>query len=441
LLIAQADGGALYPSETKPVYTLQSGPAGGVIASAQEGEKLEHPNVITTDVGGTSFDVGLVADGSWIRAREPSIGRFRMSLPMIEVESIGAAGGSLAWVDELGILHVGPKSAGANPGPVCYGNGGEIATLTDANVILGYLNPEYFLDGRMSLHRDKAVEAVGKVAKELDMSVEEAAAGIFTVANAQMASLLRQRVLARGYDPRDFALFAYGGGGAIHSPFYAAELGVKEVVVPALAGTFSAYGVAVSPLLHTATHYDFVQMPTDGAVFDSHLQRLEAEVHKKLDADNVPASERSVVYSVEMKYGSQVHTVRLEIPTQRYNDANIGEVLTQFNETYDRLFGKGAGFADAGSYLTSIIVEGYGTLNTPERGHVAASDGDAVVSQRKVYFDGAYMDTDIHRYTGLNPGSVVHGPAVIEAPRTTIVLPPQKVARLDDFGNVRIRTE
>jgi N-methylhydantoinase A len=441
LLIAQADGGALYPRETRPVYTLQSGPAGGVIAAAGEGKRLGMENVITTDVGGTSFDVGLVADGAWIRARDPVIGRLRLSLPMIEVESIGAGGGSLAWADELGVLHVGPKSAGAYPGPAAYGRGGTSPTVTDADVVLGYLNPDYFLDGKMKLFPDKAREVLSALGDRIGLDAVGAAAGIFEIANNHMAGLIRRRVLSRGYDPRDFTVFSYGGAGAIHAAFYGAESGVSEVIVPALAGTFSALGVATAPLIHSARRTEFTAMPMKAEEFDGALEDLRERVTARLEADGVDEPDRSVVYSVDMRYGSQVHTVRLELPVAEYDEEAVGEVCAKFDETYERLFGKGSAFSDAGRFLTGFTVEGYGRLPVPVRPARAsngASADRALSGVRDAYFDGDYVPTNVYRYDRLASGTTLVTPAIVEAPQTTVVVPPGRTARVDEYLNIRI---
>lgn len=441
LLVAQADGGCLYPSETQPVMTLQSGPAGGVIASAQEAADLGFENVITTDVGGTSFDVSLVADGAWIPAREPVLGRFKLSVPMIEVESVGAGGGSIAWVDELGALHVGPRSAGASPGPAAYGAGGEEPTVTDADVVLGYLNPGYFLGGSMPLRRDLAERAVDRIADRLGLSRLEAAAGIFDIVNTHMAALIQRSVVARGYDPRRFAIVAYGGAGGMHCASYAAEAGVAEVVVPALASVFSAFGVATAPLRHRASAFAFAPMPMDARVFTEHLAQLEAHVAGRLARDGVPADLQRLVYAVEMRYGVQVHTVRLEIPRQRYDDAGVREVCRLFDEKYDRLFGRGSGYADAGRFLTSVAVEGYGStalLERDGRGARPRPQEAEPLEAREAYFGGALTRAHVYRADQLAPGDVLRAPAIVEARETTVVVPPGAQARIDALHNLRI---
>lgn len=444
LLVGQSDGGALYTGEAIPAYTLQSGPAAGVIASKGEGDLLDFDNIITADVGGTSFDVGLVADGAWIVAREPVVARYHVGFPMIDVESVGAGGGSIAWIDEGGALNVGPQSAGASPGPASYGLGGESPTVTDAAVVLGYLNPDYFLGGKTRLRADLARQAIEKLADRLGMDTPRAAAGIFAIANAHMSALVSGRVVSHGYDPRDFILFAYGGAGAMHSAFYAAEMGVREVVVPGLAGTFSALGVATAPLLHGARFHDFAPMPMPADRFNENLERLEREVAENLDRDQVPEERRDIVYGLEMRYGVQVNTVRVPIARKTYDDAGIEEINTLFDELYEQLYGRGSAFTDAGRFVTSFVVEGYGILPTPERARderTGTDASDARVGLREAYFSGSYVPTDVYRLDRLSPGNAVRGPAIVEAAHTTVVVPPEYEARLDHYRNVHVTTE
>ncbi|MEA2330767.1 MAG: N-methylhydantoinase [Thermoleophilaceae bacterium] len=443
LLVAQADGGAAYAEETRPVSTLQSGPAAGVIASRNEGRSIGKQNVVTADVGGTSFDVAVVADGEWLYSREPTVGKLSLSLPMIEVESVGAGGGSIAWVDELDVLHVGPHSAGANPGPVCYGLGGTEPTVTDAALVLGYLNPEYFLGGRVELAASAAEEAVTKLGEPLGLTATETAAGIFAIANAHMAGLITRRVVSRGYDPRDFVVFAYGGAGGMHGAFYAAETDIPEVVIPALAGTFSALGVTTAPLLHTARRHDFAPIPMDADRFVENFRELQGEVVAMLERDGVPEKDRTLVYALDMRYGVQVHTVRLVISPETCFAADFETIREEFDATYEKLYGKGSGYGDAGRFATAFIVEGYGRLAIPSR---APSTGEAkdpspaFAETRDLFFDGSFVKGSIYRYGALRAGNEIPGPAVIEAPETTIVVPPDRLAWVDPYLNVRIGT-
>ena len=438
LLIAQSDGGCLPPAEVRPAYTMMSGPAGGVIASQREGRLIGHANVIATDVGGTSFDVGMVVDGLWLRAENPVVDQMHLSVPMIEVESIGAGGASIAWVDDGGALNVGPQSAGANPGPAAYGRGGTEPTLTDADIVLGYVNPDYFLGGKMSLDTEAARRAVGTVAARLGMEIEQAAAGIAAIANAKMAALLSQRVLARGYDPRDFVVFAYGGAGAMHAAMYAAELQVSKVVVPALAGAFSAMEVSTAPLLHQAASNDFAPMPMDPVQFRRNQERLEQKVTDRLVANGVAPEDREVVYSVGMRYGMQLHTVRLELPSL---DVTPEAVCEAFDRRYEQLYGEGSGYSDAGRFLTSFQVEGYGHPRTSVRARAELGEenpDDALTGRRPVFFEGVAHEASIYRHESMTAGTSLHSPCVVEAPHTTMVIPPGHRASVDEYLNVHI---
>jgi N-methylhydantoinase A len=441
LLIAQADGGALHSEDARPVFTLHSGPAGGVIASRGEGQRIGYGNVVTTDVGGTSFDVGLVADGDWIYAREPELGGHHLSVPMIEVASIGAGGGSIAWADELGVLHVGPRSAGSTPGPACYGRGGTEPTVTDADLLLGYLDPSTFLGGRMDLDVEAAEAALGRLAERVGLEPLETAAGIFAIANAHMGDLLARQVVARGYDPRDFVVFAYGGAGPMHSAFYAADAGVSEVVVPAQAGTFSSLGVATAPILHSQRSHTFAQMPVSPAEFNAALVALEQPVVEALDKDGVAAAQREISYVLEMRYGMQVHTVRLEIPRKEYAEKDIEALAELFDQTYERLYGAGSGYPQAGRFLTGYIVDGYGHVPVPQPRSEAAADSGAeraLLGTREAFFGGEFVATGIYRYELMGPGDAVEGPAIIEAASTTVVVPPGATGALDAQRNVRL---
>ncbi len=439
LLIAQADGGALFPEDARPVFTLHSGPAGGVIASQSEGQAIGYDNIVTADVGGTSFDVGLIAEGAWVYAREPELAGHDLSVDMIEVASIGAGGGSIAWVDELGVLHVGPRSAGSTPGPACYGRGGTQPTLTDADLILGYLDPDSFLDGRMKLDRAAAEAAIGTLAEAMDSDPLTVAAGIFEIANAHMADLLTRQVVSRGYDPREFVIFAYGGAGPMHGAFYAADAGAHTVVVPARAGTFSALGVTAAPVRHSERLHTFAPMPIAAAQLNEALAALREKVVADFEKDGIPAASREISFGLDMRYGMQIHTVRLPIESRVYEEAEIEGLSRLFDETYEKLYGAGSGFPAAGRLLTGFAVDGYGRLPapTPRSGEVAAGGGSEPTS-RPAHFGGRMVETNVYKYADLGVGDRVEGPAVIEVPESTIVIPPGCRGEVDEHGNVRI---
>ena len=242
LLIMQGNGGVAHREHVSAIANLQSGPAGGMIASAYVAGLLKHQNVITTDMGGTSFDVGLITEGYWRYAQEPIVERFRMLQPIIDIESIGAGGGTIAQVEaETGRLLVGPRSAGASPGPVCYDAGGEQVTVTDADLALGIIDPNYFLGGRKNLNKEKSLRAIEeKIARPLKLKVHETAAGIYDIVNAKMSDLIRRQVVRTGYLPEEFVIYAFGGAGPVHAAGFAAELGIKQIYIFATSPVFSA---------------------------------------------------------------------------------------------------------------------------------------------------------------------------------------------------------
>ena len=268
LLIMQGNGGVAHREHVSAIANLQSGPAGGMIASAYVAGLLKHQNVITTDMGGTSFDVGLITEGYWRYAQEPIVERFRMLQPIIDIESIGAGGGTIALVEsETGRLLVGPRSAGASPGPVCYDAGGEQVTVTDADLALGIIDPNYFLGGRKNLNKEKSLKAIEeKIARPLKLKVHEAAAGIYDIVNAKMSDLIRRQVVRTGYLPEEFVIYAFGGAGPVHAAGFATELGIKQIYIFATSPVFSAFGAAAADVIRTRVMSCQYILPADPAV-------------------------------------------------------------------------------------------------------------------------------------------------------------------------------
>lgn len=445
MLVMQAHGGCVYGHSARPFTTFSSGPAAGVIAAKHMAELIGHENIITSDVGGTSFDVSLIVKGSLTYAREPVVARFPVSFPMIDVISIGAGGGSIAWVDSLtGLLRVGPHSAGSNPGPACYGFGGTEATVTDADLILGYLNPDYFLGGKMKLHTNKAHEALKKLADRLGWDVTTTAAGIYDIVNAKMADLVRSATIERGYNPREFALLGYGGNGPMHAAVYGAELGVSEIIIPPTASTFSALGSATSDILHSHRMFHFSPMPMDPDKFNENFETLEKTVDEELERDGIKKENRTCNYAIDMRWGAQYYTLRMPILRRKYDGKSMEALCTQFDELYESLYGKGSAYTESGRFVTAFMVDGVGKIPKPSlpkhkpRGEDASR---ALKGKRDVFFRAfkGYRPVDIYDYTALEAGNVIPGPAIIEASQTTIVLPPGQNARVDEYLNVIIQ--
>src|SRR4029450_5352717 len=280
LLIMQGNGGVAHREQVSPIANLQSGPAGGMIASAYVAKLLKHKNVITTDMGGTSFDVGLITEGYWRYAPEPIVERFRTLQPIIDIESIGAGGGTIARVDpDTGRLLVGPKSAGASPGPVCYDSGGEEVTVTAADLVLGIIRPNYFLGGRRTLNKDKALKAIEeKIARPLKLKVYEAAAGIYDIVNSKMADLIRRQVVRTGYLPEEFVIYAFGGAGPVHAAGFAADLGIKKIYIFSTSPVFSAFGAASADVIRTRLMTCQYILPAEPAVMNQRLDSIESEM-------------------------------------------------------------------------------------------------------------------------------------------------------------------
>ena len=443
--VMEADGGCKFLSEVLPLATMMSGPAGGVVGGKFIGKLLGHENVLTTDVGGTSFDVSLIKQGEYMYSREPVINQWHVSFPIIDVVAIGAGGGSIAWVDPATqILHVGPKSAGSYPGPACYGFGGTEPTVADACCILGYLNPDCFLGGGMKLYPEKAHKAMSKIAEQMGMDVVQAAVAVFNIINAHMADLTRAVTVERGYDPREFVLLAFGGGGPTHAPFYGAELGVKEVIIPPRASTLSALGLAAADLRRTAMRSDPNPIPMDVDRFNARFEELEREVIANLDLDGVKQEDQIIQYALEMRYGLQYHVVRTPIPRKKYSAEDMGFIAETFDRRYESIFGQGSGYAAAGRFVTTFIVQGIGRTQSPlflKRPEKGADSSSAVKSVRDVFFPklGKWVNTQVYDFDQLQPGNIIQGPAIVEGADTTVVIPSDQTGRVDTYLNIVIK--
>mgnify|MGYP003575441769 CR=1 FL=1 len=444
--IMESGGGVLPANEAafQAANLLTSGPAGGVLASQKLGELLGYPNVLTADMGGTSFDVGLIVDGQPLLETVREEGRFHVALPSIKVTAIGAGGGSIARVRD-GHLTVGPESAGSTPGPACYGRGGTEPTITDAGVVLGIIDPRYFLGGKMGLDVAAAHDAVRiHVAEPLGMSVAEAAAGIREVANNQMADLLRRVTLRAGYDPRDFVLMAYGGAGATHAHQYAEVAGIGTVVVPKTGPAHSAYGTVTGDRhrsfsqgigQHAPARFSRASDHVDIARINTGFAELEARAKEALGEDV------AIHRFVGMRFRQQVHEIGVEVPRGTLGPDHIDAMVDAFEVQYERGYGKKTAVRIPGVEFTVVRVEGTSPVIKPEAREVAASGRtNAAAGSRQVYFYGSgFIETPIYRSEDVGPGHPIQGPAIIERPDTTIVVGPGQSAEMERYGNIIIR--
>jgi N-methylhydantoinase A len=446
LLIMQNVGGTVDVTEAldNAVNLLASGPVGGVLAAKKSAELRGHKNVIATDVGGTSFDVGLIVDGDFEYTYNPVFSQYRLHAPIIDIKSIGAGGGSIAWIEEkTGLLKVGPKSAGAKPGPVCYGRGGEQPTVTDANVALGRIDPDNFLGGRMRLEKEKAVAALQeKIAGPLGLTVEQAAFGIIQITTAQMADLVRKVTIDKGYDPGQFVLYSYGGAGPLCCFLFASQIGgVREVVVPANSSVFSALGMAYSDIVKVERYSMPMRAPFDAGRVQTIFRELEAKVIAGLERNGIAPANTFLARSVGARFYGQVHEIPVALNGPDITQGALEGLERDFRRNYERRYGDAAGFDDAQLELVSFEIKGVGRLDKPQppaRPLESVDPSAALKGRRSVYLDNevGYQLIDIYVREKLRPGNVLEGPAVVEAVDTTIFVDRSQRLAVDQYLNL-----
>ena len=453
LLVMQSNGGAVAASEApgNAISTVGSVLTGGVVGSVSLGRQLGHSNIIATDAGGTTFLVGMIVDGEPVRSSSTIINHHPINVPTLEVHAIGAGGGAIAWLDAGGNLQIGPHSAQAVPGPACYGQGGTEPTNTDANLVLGILPERGLLGGRKALDLNLAREAIRtRIAEPLGLSVEEAAAAIYAVQNAQTGDLLRKTVVEAGHDPRNFIVYAFGGSGPAHCGLYAQEIGVSQVVVPLgqVASAFSAYGLASSDIVLARELSDPAALPLDPARVEQNFKVLEEQVREQLDRQGLTFKSVEIEREIDMRYAMQLAEVATPIPSGSLTSTEVATAAETFENRYAELYGKDSGFREAGIQAITYRVRGTGVLPfTPELPELEVADSPdasaAHLGVRKVCLDGrqGYVDTDIYDYAGLRAGHVLRGPAVIEVPTTTVVVPHNTTGEIDRLGNLIITVD
>ncbi len=446
LLLMQCGGGVVPAAEAarKAFLTLDSGPVAGVLASQYLGNLLGLKHIIATDMGGTSFDVGLIHDGMPVASYQSVVQQYEYFVPRIDIRSIGSGGGSLVRVDEVsGSLRVGPQSAGAEPGPVCYGRGGREPTVTDADLVLGYLDPDYFLDGRLRLDRQAAWASLEPIATRIGMSIVETASGVARVVEHQMADLIRKATVQKGYDPRDFVVFAYGGAGPVHAGVYARELGAQQVVVPLgdICSLWSALGAASADVLHIYEAVDIIPSPFDPTRVAANFADLERRGREQLVADGIDSARARLHRSADMRYKGQINEVEVAVPDGALDAAALERLIADFHHRYETLYGRGAGFREARVEIVTYRVRASAVSPKPaiepaaEAGPEPPAEARAPV--RQVYWAelGDFEATPIFWGERLRPGNVLAGPAIVQLPDTTIVVHPGQTARRDAFGN------
>ena len=451
-LIMQAYGGVLDSDACvrRGVGLVESGPAAGVVGGQYFCDKIDEPNILVTDMGGTTFKVGLVREGRIEKNYSPVILRHAVLATKIWVESIGAGGGSIGWVDEeKGLMKVGPQGAGAKPGPASYGLGGTEPTVSDVDLVLGYLNPDYFLGGRMRLDREAAERAIKeKVADPLGMSLTEAASGLYRITNAQMADLIRRATVERGHDPRNFVLFVEGGAGPVHCGRYAAELGIREVVVPMTSSVHGGLGLLASDVVFEYGKAERLVYPPDPKVVNATFAGLLDKARADLEKMGFAGEEIAVIRSLDMRYRFQCHELSAELPpgTAELRMEDFQWLDQAFDELYEKSYGPGSGYREAGKEIITFRLRAVGKIQHPNIKRYAmgaAAPGDAFKGKRDAYFEQErdFLPADIYDFERLKPGMEVRGAAIIESPVTTIVVGPGDTAVMDEYRNIRMHVE
>ncbi len=422
----------------RSVYAINSGPASAPQAGLFVTAPFKKKNVITIDMGGTSFDITLTRNGVTNISKNIDMLRYRIGIPMIQVETLGAGGGSIGWIDSMGLLQVGPQSAGARPGPACYGEGGTLPTVTDANLVLGYLNPKGLLGGRLPLDLDKARKAIKTIADPLGISVERAAYGMFTIVNSNMVNGIRRVSVERGYDPRDFVLVGAGGATAAHITFLAGEMGIDTVILPKLASGLCAFGQIISDVKYNYMATSPLRL--EGSAYASInrlFEQIEAQGVKHLVADGFAKSAIRIERSLDMRYVGQVHECTVEIGNFANDVRAIEKVKGAFHKRHEELYT----YSEPHNAVEVVNIEStlYGHVDKPQPPRVkkGAPAAKAVVGRRKAIFaaDAKLVNTPVYDGSKLGAGATIKGPAIIEEVTTTIVIEPKWSARLDASGS------
>lgn len=427
----------------RSVYAINSGPASAPSAGLYVTEPFGKKNVITVDMGGTSFDITLTKDGSTNINKNIDFLRYRIGVPMIQVETLGAGGGSIGWIDEMGLMQMGPQSAGSDPGPACYGQGGTLPTTTDANLVMGYLNPDGLVGGRLPLDLNRATEAIStKLAKPTGLSVERAAYGMFTIVNANMVNGIRRVTVERGYDPRDFVLVGAGGATAAHITALAADMGIDTIVLPKLASGLCAFGQIISDVKYNYMATAVLRLDNEAAYrrIDELFTEIEAKGIAHLKSDGFDAGSSRIKRSLDMRYVGQVHECTVEIGNFPVNADTIGRIKDAFHKRHEELYT----YAEPHSTVEVVNIEStvYGLIDKPApmRAGPGQGAGAAIKAHRDCVFqaDGHRTRTPIYDGAKLGAGDLVKGPAVIEEVTTTIVIEPGWTARLDPSASYLI---
>ncbi len=447
LLIMQSNGGVTTPSAAVALAasTLLSGPAAAPAAGLAYAELGGERSFITVDMGGTSFDAAMVKDGAPSVSTSGSVDRFAMALPAMEINTVGAGGGSIAWINEGGLLRMGPRSAGAQPGPACYGLGGQEPTCSDANLLLGYLSADFFAGGRMLLDGDAARRAIEeRIARPLGMEAVEAAAGMYRVMNVNMASAMREISVRKGYDPREFLMICAGGAGPVHAAMIARELGMSRILIPRESSIFCAAGMLRSDLKHDFVRTFNALLPEDGTEAErvqTAAGEMEAEGRRLLSGESIAPERQRMVWCMDLRYLGQYHEVAVELPAEAVQACDAARIRRAFHAAHDRLYGYALAEQGTAVELINLRLSAIGVTDKPPlrkdayRGE--QPDADAVKGRRPVYLPHRQDFAEVTVFDGdaLGHGNQLQGPAIIEQVNTTIFVPAGASAACDAYGS------
>jgi N-methylhydantoinase A len=446
LQITQCGGGTISVARAleAPLLTLDSGPVAGVTGSIFLGQLMGNPNVITTDMGGTSFDVGVIHDGVASASYKSSVDQYEYFLPKIDIQAIGAGGGSLAWIDDATkTLHVGPDSAGSVPGPVCYGRGGKVPTVTDAALVLGYLDPSTFAGGRVALDRTASERAIGALGEKLGLTTDECAAGICRIVEFHMADIIRRTTVEKGYDPREFVLYAFGGAGPAHAGIFAWEAGVRRVIIPQrrTASVWCAFGAAAADILHVYENANLMSSPFDLAAINRELAALAKRGAAQIATESGHGA--SFTFSIDLRHRGQINEVEVQLDSAELDEAALHTVVERFFDRYEALYGKGSSFR--GARLEAVNFRCRATAETAKPHLVSSDKPEADASafrkgSRHVYWteEKRRQETFVYDGDAMETGARLEGPAIIETMDTTVVLHRGQTLEVDAWGNFAI---
>lgn len=422
------------------IRTVLSGPAAGAVATADVSAREGFGDAIGMDMGGTSTDVSLVRDGDIVRTTEGEINDLPIKMPMIDIQTVGAGGGSVAWIDDGGALRVGPRSSGADPGPICYGKGGEEPTLTDANLVLGRIDPSNFLEGNLADADARARELFeAEIADPLGQSLEDAALSVVAVANASLTREIRRVTVERGSDPADFALIAFGGAGPLHGPAVASGMDIRTVVVPPNPGVFSARGLLNADVrVDESRAFGERDEDIDPVHVADAFTGLIDEVRRRLHSQGFEADEISTTKAVDVRYVGQSYELTIPLRGDAIGSESVAATVDAFHERHERRYGH----AIRDEPVEFVTLRVTGTVPTRQmEADVTGTDGTSRRGRRDAYFtDEGWIETTVHDRAALGPGQVVEGPAVLEESGSTTVLPPDTRAVVSEHGSLVIES-